>query len=139
MTSMKVLAASQSAFRRDWYVDQLRLYGIEVATAVDGIDCVVQMRTWHPEIVVLEPSLLWGGSVGVLAVREEETELRQIPVVLIAANGISANWYQLAQYSLQGLILRRPSGQKLASVLLAAIHEPCHENSVIQQCSEGSY
>lgn len=139
MTSLKVLAASPSAFRRDWYVDQLRLYGMDVATAIDGIDCVAQMRTLRPEIVVLEPSLLWGGSVGVLAVRAEETELVQIPVVLVAANGISANWYQLAQYSLQGLLLRRPSGQKLASALHAAIHEPCDEHSVIQQCSESSY
>ena len=126
----QVLAASSSAYRRWWYVEQLRLYGMEAVTAVDGLDCIEQMRTSQPDIVLLEPSLLWGGSDGVLAVRSEDTSLQNIPVVLVAFDGVSVEWYQLAEYSLQGLLLRRPSGQKLAATLLLATQELGEASSI---------
>ena len=125
MMPTQVLVASASAYRRWWYVEQLRLYGMKAATAVDGLDCIEQMRTSRPDVVLLEPSLLWGGSDGVLAVRSEDTSLQNIPVVLVAFDGVSVAWYQLAQYSLQGLLLRLPSGQELAATLLLVSQEVC--------------
>ena len=125
MMPIHVLVASSSAYRRWWYVEQLRLHDLEVSTAQDGLDCIQQMRAVPPDVVLLEPSLLWGGSQGVLAVRSEEPDFQQIPVVLVAVNGVSPDWYDLSRYSVQGLLLRRPSGQKLAATLHAAINELC--------------
>jgi hypothetical protein len=98
---------------------------MEVATAVDGIDCIKIMRKLQPEVLLLEPSLLWGGSQGVLAVRSEEPELQDIPVVLIAVDGVSLEWFQLSRYSVQDLIVRRTSGRKLSAALYAATGRPC--------------
>lgn len=125
MMSIHVLVASSSAYRRWWYVEQLQLHDLEVSTAHDGLNCIQQMRAILPDVVLLEPSLLWGGSHGVLAVRSEDPEFQNIPVVLIAVDGVSPDWYELSRYSVQGLLLRRPSGQKLASTLHAAINESC--------------
>ena len=121
----KVTAGPLQRSRCWWYVEQLHRYEMEVVTASNGLECVERLRTSPPEIILLEPSLLWGGSHGVLAVRSEDAELQNIPVVLIAVDGVSPEWYQLAQYSVQGLLLRRQSGQKLAATLHAAVEQPC--------------
>ncbi len=122
---LHVLAASSSAYRRWWYVDQLGAYGMVVATAVDGLDCVEQLRARRPDVLLLESLLRWGGSLGVLAVRADDIDLQEIPVVFLAIEGVSADWYQLAGYSVQDLILRRPSVQKLATTLEAVAQQTC--------------
>ncbi|MGA7415913.1 MAG: hypothetical protein WBW33_35910, partial [Bryobacteraceae bacterium] len=45
-------------------------------------------------------SLLWGGSEGVLAFREADPVLAEIPFVLVAVEGISPLTYRLARYQL---------------------------------------
>ena len=40
--------------------------GWEVATACDGLECVVHLRQAGAEVVVLDANLLWGGADGVL-------------------------------------------------------------------------
>ncbi|HEY0982260.1 MAG TPA: hypothetical protein VGE80_09055, partial [Schlesneria sp.] len=88
MMPIHVLVASSSAYRRWWYVEQLQQHDMEVTTAHDGLTCIQQMRACLPDVVLLEPSLLWGGSHGVLAVRSQEPEFQHIPVVLVAVDGI---------------------------------------------------
>ncbi|WP_397569705.1 hypothetical protein [Schlesneria sp. T3-172] len=133
MMPIHVLVASSSAYRRWWYVEQLQQHDMEVTTAHDGLTCIQQMRACLPDVVLLEPSLLWGGSHGVLAVRSQEPEFQHIPVVLVAVDGISPDWYELSRYSVQGLLLRRPSAQKLAATLYAALNEEC---DVASTCSD---
>jgi len=121
MMSHQVLVASDSAFRRAWCIDELTSNGMDVTTATDGVDCIAKMRSARPDVVLLELSLLWGGSQGVLAIRAEEQALQSIPVVILAVDGFAAEWYQSAQYSIQGFLLRRPSSELLVSTLLAAL------------------
>lgn len=128
--SLQVLAASASAYRRCWYIEQLPRYEIDVTAVANGVECIAVMKARKPDVLLLEPSLLWGGSIGILAVRSEEADLKDIPVVLIAVDGVSPEWYQLAQYPVQGLILRRQSGQKLAATLLAAVEHSCRTSLV---------
>jgi CheY-like chemotaxis protein len=127
---LKVLAASDSAYRRCWYAEQLQQQGMEVATAVDGLNCVEQLRSFQPDVLLLEPSLLWGGSDGVLAVKSEDADLKQIPVVLIATDGVSSEWYQLSRYSVQGLFPRQPTGQNLAATLHSVAELSCQAVSI---------
>ena len=127
--SLQVLVASSSAYRRGWYLEQLPRYGVDVEVADDGLECIQKMRTLRPSVVLLEPVLLWGGSSGVLAVRSEEPDLLNIPVVVIAIEGVSVECFQLSHYLIQNLLVRRSSGQKLAAVLYAAARQPCVEHA----------
>ncbi|WP_040591616.1 ANTAR domain-containing protein [Schlesneria paludicola] len=137
MMSHQVLVASESAFRRAWCVDELVLNGMDVTTATDGVDCIAKMRDVRPDVVLLELSLLWGGSQGVLAIRAEEHALQSIPVVLLAVDGFAAEWYQSAQYSIQGFLLRRPSSELLVSALLAAMRRADRETREISSSVQG--
>ena len=49
------------------YREPLLREGCELRTAVNGLDCVAQLRECVPDVLVLEPQLPWGGGDGVLA------------------------------------------------------------------------
>jgi CheY-like chemotaxis protein len=56
---------------------------LAVTTAVDGVDCVSKLRDLRPDLLVLEPALLWGGCDGVLARIREEPDLPLVPILLL--------------------------------------------------------
>jgi CheY-like chemotaxis protein len=56
----------------------------EVVAAQNGLDCVAKLRAAPPDLLVLVPPLLWGSEAGVLAVMEEDPELRRVPVLFLA-------------------------------------------------------
>ena len=116
------LVASSSGFRRWWYSERLPRFGIDVEVAKGGVECVEKTRDWRPDIVVLETSLLWGGCEGVLAFREADPVLAEIPFVLVAVEGISPLTYRLARYQLQSFLLRSPNIDELVSTVHLVRH-----------------
>ena len=60
---------------------------LDVMTATDGVDCVIKLRDLEPDLLILEPPLLWGGCDGVLARMQEEADLPLVPVLLLPAPG----------------------------------------------------
>ena len=114
---MKVVVASSSAYRRRWYLDELSRYGFEVMIAKDALECLHAIEREHPETIILETHLNWGGTEGVLALRAENPDLARIPVLLVAADGISSRVYGLAPYQIQGFFGRVPSSHALITSL----------------------
>jgi hypothetical protein len=112
-----VCSSDLSGFRRWWYSERLPRFGIDVEVAKGGVECVEKTRDWRPDIVVLETSLLWGGSEGVLAFREADPVLAEIPFVLVAVEGISPLTYRLARYQLQNFLLRSPTIEELVTTV----------------------
>lgn len=114
---MNVLVASDSAYRRNQYVEELGHNGIDATAVAGGVDCIERMRSEPPDAIVLETEFHWGGCEGVLAVRSEEPLLERIPVLLIAADGISSDVYCLAPFVVQGFFGRVPSTRALVTSL----------------------
>lgn len=56
---------------------------IHLATAVNGLDCVTQLRRSAPDVLVLEPNLPWGGGDGVLALLREIPRSAMLPVMIL--------------------------------------------------------
>lgn len=48
-----------------------------------GVECIEKLRQSPPDVLALAVDLPWGGADGVLAVMEEESRLRSIPVILL--------------------------------------------------------
>jgi DNA-binding response OmpR family regulator len=57
--------------------------GFDVEAASGGLDCLSKLRTGKSHVLIMEQSLLWGGSDGVLARLREEREHVAVPVILI--------------------------------------------------------
>ncbi|HKB02906.1 MAG TPA: hypothetical protein VKD90_11845 [Gemmataceae bacterium] len=60
----------------------------EVVAARNGLECVGKLRTAPPDLLVLVPPLLWGSESGVLAVMQEDPELRRVPVLFLAESDV---------------------------------------------------
>lgn len=55
-------------------------------TVDHGVECLEVLREFTPDIVVIEPELLWGGGDGVLAVLGEMPGMWIVPIVVLTAD-----------------------------------------------------
>ncbi len=67
MTSIRVLFADHDELLLDTYATFFRKLSWETAVATSGLQCIEQLRTFRPDVLVLEPELPSGGGAGVLA------------------------------------------------------------------------
>ena len=79
--AVRVLLTDPDEFSATTYADCLRQRGAIVTTASTGLECLERLRDFVPDVLVLDPELLWGGGDGVLAVIHEQPELRPAFVV----------------------------------------------------------
>src|SRR3954470_3018199 len=85
MSLVRVLIADPDQLLVASYREFLAGEGFEVATAADGLDCMAKLRSFAPDVLVLEPAQLWGGGDGVLARLREEADLSPAKVLVLSA------------------------------------------------------
>jgi hypothetical protein len=145
---VSALVTSSSKFRCFWYSDRLPRHGIDVEIAKGGVDCIQTIRTWHPDIVILETSLLWGGCDGVLALRRNDSVLQRIPFLLVAIEELSHLTYRLARYQPHSFLVRDPTIDELITTVHLIRHgiyvheiadEPSPTESLTVQLGHRSY
>lgn len=57
--------------------------GYQCKATHSGLECLALLRSFEPDVLVLDHELLWGGADGVLARMREETCLGRIPVIFM--------------------------------------------------------
>jgi DNA-binding response OmpR family regulator len=67
------------------YREPLFREGFELVGAVSGLECVARLRECVPDVLVLEPHMLWGGGNGVLAIMGESPDLALVPVMILTS------------------------------------------------------
>jgi carbon storage regulator CsrA len=98
LMSVRILLADRDEFLLASYREHLNRSGALVATATTGLACVDRLRDFTPDVLVLDPSLLWGGGDGVLAVMHEEPAIRPAAVLLLTSRGNRSLLYQLSSF-----------------------------------------
>ena len=78
-----LLVAHSDHYLLEHLVLGLEQSGFSVHNANSGITCVEKMRCMTPEVLLLDPDLLWGGGDGVLALMVTNPVLVHIPVLLL--------------------------------------------------------
>ena len=78
-----LLVAHSDHYWLEHLVLGLEQSGYSVHIANSGITCVAKMRCMNPEVLLLDPDLLWGGGDGVLALMVTNAVMVQIPVLLL--------------------------------------------------------
>jgi CheY-like chemotaxis protein len=110
---MHVLIVSSSGFRRSIYQQVIEALGHEVALADGGVDCLQRMRHKHPDLLLLEAPLLWGGSDGVLELLESSGGQPRPRVIVVAVGPGSIDWFQLSRFRVDDLLFRIPTVPEL--------------------------
>jgi CheY-like chemotaxis protein len=85
MQSVRVLLAHPDPGLLSACRDHLTNEGFEVAAALTGLECLARLRTFVPDVLVLEMDLTWGGGDGVLARMREDPDLPRVPVVILSS------------------------------------------------------
>jgi CheY-like chemotaxis protein len=83
--AIRVLIADPDESLHLVYREPLLWEGFEVDRALTGLECVSRMRERVPDVLVLEPQLLWGGGDGVLETMGEDPDLASIPVMVLTS------------------------------------------------------
>lgn len=78
-----LLVAHSDHYLLEHLVLGLEQSGFTVHDANSGINCVAKLRCVKPEVLLLDPNLLWGGGDGVLAAMVSNPALVAIPVLLL--------------------------------------------------------
>ena len=78
-----LLVAHSDHYLLEHLVLGLEQSGFSVHNANSGINCVAKLRAIKPEVLLLDPHLLWGGGDGVLASMVSNPALVSIPVLLL--------------------------------------------------------
>ena len=84
-TPIRVLMADPDTSLPPMYREPLLREGIELETAVSGIECIARMRERVPDVLVLEPHMPWGGGDGVLEIMGEVPRFASIPVMVLTS------------------------------------------------------
>jgi CheY-like chemotaxis protein len=87
----KILLVEDNELNRDMMSRRLARRGLEVLTAVDGIEGLEMVQTVRPDLVLLDMSL--PGLTGWQVVERIRTipEISQIPVIALTAHAISGD------------------------------------------------
>jgi DNA-binding response OmpR family regulator len=80
-----VLLADSNRALRHSYAARLARRGFHVETAADGLECLDRLRSGRPDILVLDPDLLWGQGDGVLALMHDDENVPRVPVIFLAS------------------------------------------------------
>ena len=111
---IRVLIADPDEYLAGHYDEFLGKQGFEVDTAADGLNCLEKLRTFVPDVLVLEPAMPWGGGDGVLALMHEEVD-RPLPSVVILTRGCSpAVLYSIAPYEIADFQVKPLPARRLA-------------------------
>jgi DNA-binding response OmpR family regulator len=121
---VQVLMADPDQSLHPEYRGPLLQEGFELVTATSGLECVARLREQQPDILVLEPQLLWGGGEGVLAVMGEHPRLAAVPVMVLTSCRDSRLMETVMRFPVSDYQLKPLAPERLAGRLLAILAHP---------------
>jgi carbon storage regulator CsrA len=124
LMSTRILIADQDEFLLASCREALGRHGATVDTATTGLGCLEKLRESLPDVLVLEPELLWGGGEGVLALIHEQPELRPLFVILLTRGQNRSLLYRLSpfrvdDYQVKPLTAKRLT-ERICKLLMSA-------------------
>ncbi len=123
---VQILIADHDPLVRATCQRYLSARGCETAVAGDALQCIEQLRKLSPDVLVLDPQLLWGGGISVLSWLKEQAPVKSVLVVLTDGHcneRLSADILPLISRRLE-----RPTG----------LYEMSHFVDELERCCDGA-
>jgi DNA-binding response OmpR family regulator len=125
--SIHVLIADPDEYLLDNFQTYLERCGFEVSTAATGLECLERLRESSPDVLVLEPSIPWGGGDGVLTMMHEESDIPLIPVIVFTYGRDRGVLYRLAPFKINDYQVKPFSAKRLAQRIRSLLS--CYRNA----------
>jgi len=85
--SRKVLVIDDSSVLRNIIVFNLKKAGFEIEQAVDGVDGIEKIKSFNPDLILLDLMMPRLDGFGVLSEKSKDDEIKEIPVIVLTAKG----------------------------------------------------
>lgn len=95
--------------------------------ADDGLQFLDVLHQFTPDVLVIEPELLWGGGDGVVAVLRENPETQSVPVLVLTTDINRSAVYRISQFPVGDYLTQPVTSVRLTesvSRLASGIPEP---------------
>jgi carbon storage regulator CsrA len=129
LMSICVLIADTDEYLLGTYREHLAQHGFDVITATGGVECVAKLRECVPDVLVLEPSIPWGGGDGVLAMMYEEPDVPLVPVIVLTYGRDRSALYRLAPFPVDDYQVKPLGAKGLAERIRAVARRRQLEDS----------
>jgi len=84
---MKILIIEDDKFFQKFYSTKLVENKVEVEVASDGEEGLIKMKDFKPDLVLLDLIMPKVDGFGILVARQQDEELKKIPVIVFSALG----------------------------------------------------
>jgi carbon storage regulator len=121
MMSVRILIADRDEFLSATYRERLVSHGAVVVTATTGLACIDRLRDFAPDVLVLDPAILWGGGDGVLAVMHEDSRIRPASVLLLTRGEDRSLLYRLSPFKLDDFQTKPLAPDRLVERIAALV------------------
>ena len=81
----KVLYIEDHPAQRDILAQMLELNGFQVAVASDGLEGVEKVRSWHPDLILMDLRMPRMDGFEAIRIIRSEQETTNIPIIAISA------------------------------------------------------
>ncbi len=102
MSNFRVLLADPDEQLLQVYRNHLQEAGFEVETARDALVCIEQMKSFDPDLLVLEPIIPLGQGEGILTQMREQADVPMVPVILLTQGDDLLESFQLPRFPVLG-------------------------------------
>ena len=113
------------------YSQHLTQRGASVTTTRTGLECLEKLRQSVPDVLVLEPELLWGGGDGVLAMLNEQPSIRPTVVMLLSHNRNRSLLYRTSSFKVDDYQTKPLTATRLTASICGLLSSLDH-GSVVQ-------
>jgi DNA-binding response OmpR family regulator len=100
-----------------YYRTALSHEGFNVQIAATGLDCVARLRTFRPDLLILEPTLPWGSGEGVLALLSEDPSMPEAAVMVLTDQVNLDDVYEIAGFPISAYYAKPVTARELAQCI----------------------
>ncbi len=124
LRSAHVLLADHDRLLLSAYGQHLTSCGARVSTARTGIECWEKLSQSVPDLLVLEPELLWGGGDGVLALLDEQPVYRPTLIMLLTHNRNRSLLYRSSSFKVDDYQTKPLTASRLTERIRSLLSHP---------------
>ncbi len=133
LSPLRILIADPDEAIHHTFREHLTQEGFEVASAINGLECVASLRERVPDALVIEPQMPWGGGDGVLAIMGEDPPLASVPVVVLTSCGDSDLVSRVARYPVSRYHFKPMAPDRLAITIRHLLDHPRRRFALAEQ------
>jgi len=123
VTNQKILIAEDNQINLDFLSEKLADSGFTVQKAVDGIDALVKLKSFIPDIILMDNLMPRMTGMELVAVLKKDQHYRDIPIVMFSAIDDAQEKIKGFSLGIHDYLVKPLNFSKILECLLGALNQ----------------